>query len=74
MSLRTRLDGRSEDNNSFTIKNKEGLTIAEVKLVGTTSNTLEVETQAGLHIEKKNGWCSKSKPKEDIIDGLFQHN
>jgi len=58
MSLKTRLDGRSEDNNSFQIKDKDGQVIAEIKLVDNLGSTLEISTQEGLHIEKPNGWSS----------------
>jgi len=59
MSLKTRLDGRSEDNNSFQIKNNEGEVIAEIALVDNFGSTLEISTQEGLYIEKPNGWKSK---------------
>ena len=59
MSLKTRLDGRSEDNNSFQIKNNEGQVIAEIKLSDNIGSTLEITTQVGLYIEKPNGWNSK---------------
>jgi len=59
MSLKTRLDGRSEDNNSFQIKNDAGEVIAEVALVDNFGATLEISTEDGLYIEKPNGWNSK---------------
>ncbi len=58
MSLKTSLDGRSEDNNSLTLKDKSGNTLAIVKLLGTTSTTLEISTMEGLFIEKPSGWKS----------------
>jgi len=58
MSLKTRLDGRSEDNSSFKLKNNAGEVIAEVKLVDNFGATLEISTQEGLYIEKPNGWNS----------------
>lgn len=61
MSLKTRLDGRSEDNNSFQIKNTEGEVLAEVTLTDNFGSTLEISTEEGLYIEKPNGWNSKSK-------------
>lgn len=61
MSLKTRLDGRSEDNNSFQIKNKDGEVIAEVTLIDNLGSTLEISTQEGLYIEKPNGWNSKQR-------------
>ena len=61
MSLKTRLDGRSENNNSFQIKNNEDQVIAEIKIVDNLGTTLEISTQEGLHIEKPNGWNSKQR-------------
>jgi len=58
MSLKTRLDGRSEDNNSFQIKNIEGEVIAEITLTDNFGSTLEISTGQGLYIEKPNGWSS----------------
>ena len=58
MSLKTRLDGRSEDNSSFEVKNKEGEVLATIKLISTSSVTLEVSTVSDLHIEKPSGWSS----------------
>ena len=59
MSLKTRLDGRSDDNSSFQIKDPEGNLIATVKLLDGNSVTLEVSTKEGLFIEKPSGWSSK---------------
>lgn len=61
MSLKTRLDGRSEGNESFQIKDKEGAVLAEVKILDGLSTTLEISTNDGLYIEKPNGWQSKAK-------------
>ena len=61
MSLKTRLDGRTEDNSSFQIKNESGEVLAEIKLLDSSGSTLEVTTKEGLHIEKPNGWNSKPK-------------
>ena len=58
MALQTRLDGRSADNASFTIKDKNGKTLAKIRLVGAAGSTLEISTAEGLHIEKPNGWAS----------------
>ena len=63
MSLKTRLDGRSEDNNLFMIKDVDGLVLAKVTLLGNTSSTLEIETLNGLYLEKNNGWDSKGNTK-----------
>jgi len=59
MGLKTRLDGRSQENNSFKIKDAEGREVAEIKLLDLSGVTLEVSTELGLFIEKPSGWCSK---------------
>ena len=59
MSLKTRLDPRSEDNNRFVIKDKDGFLIAQIKMLGDKGSTLEISTDDGLYIEKPNGWSSK---------------
>lgn len=59
MSLKTRLDGRSEENNILLIKDSKGYILAEIKLLDSQSMNLEVLTAHGLHIEKNNGWSSK---------------
>lgn len=59
MTLKTRLDGRSEKNASFKIKDSKGKTLATVKALDSTSANLEVTTADGLHIEKPSGWTSK---------------
>lgn len=61
MSLKTRLDGRSEDNNSFQILNAEGEVLAEIKLTDNFGSTLEISTEPGLYIKKPNGWNSKQR-------------
>lgn len=61
MSLKTRIDGRAEDNNSFQIKNERGEVIAEIKLLDNFGATLEISTMADLYIEKPSGWNSKGK-------------
>jgi hypothetical protein len=59
MSLKTRLDGRSEDNDRFKIKNEEGEVLAEVELLNSFGVTLNIATNDGLYIEKPSGWSSK---------------
>ncbi len=59
MSLKTRLDGRSKDNNSLQIKDDDGKVIVEIKVLDKVSTTLDIVTAQGLHIEKPNGWRSK---------------
>lgn len=60
MSLKTRLDGRSENNNELKfIKSDTGEVIASVKLLDENSSNLVVSTSEGIHIAKNNGWSSK---------------
>ncbi len=59
MSLKTRLDGRSKDNNRLVIKSAEGEVLAEVTLLGASSSTLKISTKGGLYLEKPNGWDTK---------------
>ena len=58
MSLRTRIDGRTRDNNLVQVRGKEGEVLAEIRLVDQSSITLEVSTKVGLYLEKPNGWKS----------------
>ena len=58
MSLKTRLDGRSEDNNLLLLKDRDGNILAEVKILDNQSVTLEVSTENGVYVEKNNGWSS----------------
>ena len=59
MSLKTRLDGRSEENASFKIKDSQGNVLAEIKLLDSFGSTFEISTKEGLHIEKPSGWSSQ---------------
>ncbi len=59
MSLKTRLDGRSKDNNLIVLKDRDGKVVAEFKLLDSQSVTLEVSTDSGHYVEKNNGWSSK---------------
>ena len=59
MTLKTRLDGRAEENSSFQIKDSQGEVLAEIRLLTGAGSTLEISTKAGLHIEKPNGWSSE---------------
>ena len=59
MSLKTRLDGRSELNNSFEIRDARGQVIAEIAVTSDTSVNLEIETLEDHYIEKPSGWTSK---------------
>ena len=59
MGLRTRLDGRSEENDRIQIKNPEGEILAEITLLGSSSSTLDVVTKEGLYLEKPSGWNTK---------------
>ena len=58
MSLRTRLDPRSKDNNKLYIRDTGGNTLAVIRVHGKRSTTLEVLTEIGFHLEKENGWSS----------------
>lgn len=58
MPLVTRLDGRSDKNNSFHIKDADGKDVAII----TTNNTkveLSIEAKDGAYITKPNGFSSK---------------
>lgn len=59
--LKTRLDGRSEENSTFDIKNAQGKIIATVKLLNNFGANLEISTSTGLYIEKPSGWTSQPK-------------
>ena len=59
MALKTRLDGRSEGNKSFDIKDKDGKVLATISSSTGASISLEVVTSDGLYIEKPSGWNSK---------------
>ncbi len=59
MSLKTRLDGRSNNNASFKIKDAWGKEIAEIKVLNDTSVNLNIETLEGHYIEKPSGWKSE---------------
>ena len=58
MSLKTRIDGRSEDNNLLLLKDRDGNILAEVKVLDSQSVNLEVSTRSDLYVEKNNGWSS----------------
>lgn len=58
MSIKTRLDGRSKDNNLLLLKDRDGNTLANVKVLDNQSINLEVSTTQGIYIEKENGWSS----------------
>lgn len=59
--LKTRLDGRSEENSSFELKDDEGNVLATIRLASGSSTTLEVSTAEGLYIQKPSGWSSQRK-------------
>ena len=62
MSLKTRLNGKSEGNSSLEIKDQDGNVLAQVSVPeGSPSITLEITTKDGLYIEKPNGWSSQAK-------------
>jgi len=59
MSLKTRLDQRSEGNNRLTIVDtRTNEVIARIAAVSSKVE-IEIETLPGLHIEKPNGYTSK---------------
>lgn len=62
MSLKTRIDSHSEDNNSFVVKNSQGEVVAKITALHSGIN-LDIDTESGYFIEKPNGW--NSKPKKD---------
>lgn len=59
MSIKTRLDGRSEDNNLVHIKNLNGEVVAEIKLLDMSSANLSITTVHDLTLSKPSGWTSK---------------
>ena len=67
MSLKTRLDGRSEDNNLLLLKDRDGNILAEVKILDSQSVTLEVSTENGIYVEKSNGWSSEKYKVEAYV-------
>ncbi len=58
MSLKTRLNGLSKENNLIRLRDSDGNLLVEVKLLGDQSATLELEAVEGITIEKNNGWSS----------------
>ena len=65
MSLKTRLDGRTEGNSSFKIVDHDGVELAEIVGLDNSIN-LRITTAEGLMIQKPNGWksCNCSTCKE----------
>lgn len=59
LSLKTRLSGKSPNNNKVYIRDESGNTIATILLTGDISCTLDIKTIDSLHMEKDNGWSSK---------------
>ena len=57
MTLKTRLDGRSTDNNSFSLKTEDGEVLATISCLS-PSCELEISTADDLHIEKPSGFSS----------------
>ena len=60
MPLITRLDSRTLENSSLTIKDKDGEVVAEITTKSPTCE-LAIETKEGLHIEKPNGFSSNKE-------------
>lgn len=62
MGIKTRLDGRSDDNFQVTIVNSEtNVILVEINISAKEYATLEINTAPGHHLEKLNGWSSKKK-------------
>ena len=60
MPLITRLDSRSIDNDSLSILDEQGNTLAVISC-NSSKAELSIDTIEGLHIEKPNGFSSKKK-------------
>jgi hypothetical protein len=57
--LKTRLDGRSEENNTLLIKDQDDNIIATIKVANKVKVELEVDTIPNTYVAKRNGWESK---------------
>jgi hypothetical protein len=57
--LRTRLDGRSEKNDTILLIDADGNIIGRVTVANNVKVELEIETDPSIHIAKANGWTSK---------------
>lgn len=66
MSIKTRLDGRSENNNLITIVTGDGLVLAEIKVLSDAC-VLEVDTMPHLYIAKPNGFVSNHKRVDALV-------
>ena len=64
MALITRLDGRTDKNNSFQVKDSEGEIVVEVTVVSRAGSTIEINTQYGMYVEKPNGWVNKKRVED----------
>ena len=60
MPLITRLDSRSEDNATLSIKDGQGCIVAVIACKSAKAE-LAITTAEGLHIEKPNGFSSKKE-------------
>lgn len=60
MPLITRLDSRTLDNSSLTIRDKDGEVVAEITTKSPVCE-LVITTKEGLHIEKPNGFSSRKE-------------
>jgi len=74
MSLKTRIDPRSKNNNKLYVKDSYGNIMLEIEVVDPKGCTLEISCIDGITLSKDNGWESKSekntiKEKESINDG-----
>ncbi|UOT58033.1 hypothetical protein PP651_gp46 [Aeromonas phage ZPAH14] len=59
MSLKTRLDARSEGNNRFAIIDSATGEIVAMVTAVSSKVEVEIDTAPGLHIEKPSGFSSK---------------
>ncbi len=57
--LRTRLDGRSEKNDTVLFIDEDGNTIGRVTVASNSKVELEIETNPSIHLAKPSGWTSK---------------
>lgn len=56
--LKTRIDGKSTNNNSLSIVDEQGEVVAQITVENNVGVTLNINTRPDLHICKPNGWTS----------------
>ena len=57
--LKTRLDGRSEENKTITLIDNDDNVIGSITVANNVKVELEIDTAQHIHISKLNGWKSK---------------